>query len=121
MGSSQSHRLQHHTSLPLYFKSGTHLCNCYNFSKDNLKLQWPLWGNFDINKIVHLTETLEQKEKNSQEETLHPVCLIERLLCLMHKNPSCIFILLGLISTRFLIIYPYGIIKDMSYCLNYLE
>lgn len=101
MGPSQFHRLQHHTSLPSYCKSGTYLCNCYNFSKDNLKLQWSLWGNFDMNKIVHLTDTLERKEKNSHEEKFRPVCLIERLFCLMHKNPSLIFILLGLISTRF--------------------
>lgn len=75
-GSSQNHRLGHHPFLPSCCKSCTYISNCYHFSQDDLKSQWPLWGSFDMNKIVHLTEALKQKEKNSHEENLHAVCLI---------------------------------------------
>lgn len=94
-----------HTQFSLPVVSHRYFSKCYNFSKDNVKLQWPLRGNFYMNKIIYLTDALEQKEKTSQKLCL--LCLIESLI---HKNPSLIFINLGLINTRFLIIWLYGII-----------
>lgn len=36
----------------------------YNFTNDNLDLEWPLSGTFDLNKIVYLRNALEKKENS---------------------------------------------------------
>lgn len=71
-----------------------------------------------MNKIVHLTDTLEQKkERLSWGDS--PSHVSNREITLFNAQESLIiFMLLGLIGTRFLIIWLYGIIKDVSYCLN---
>lgn len=56
-----------HTQFSLPVVSHRYFSKCYNFSKDNVKLQWPLRGNFYMNKIIYLTDALEQKRENVSE------------------------------------------------------
>lgn len=44
----------------------THLSNQHNFTKDNLELQWPLQGVFNMNKAIYLRSVLEWKGTQSQ-------------------------------------------------------
>ena len=60
MGSSRStfsalpgRSLAPYTPSPNLHYSGYSTSKWHYFTKDDLSLQWPLWGAFDLNKIVH--------------------------------------------------------------------
>ena len=42
-------------------RSYKYLQKWQNLTKDNLVLQWPLWGMFQLDKIVHLRSAVESK------------------------------------------------------------
>ena len=48
-----------------YYNPNSRAClsKWHNFTKADSDLQWPLRVTFDLNKIVHLKDTLEKKEK----------------------------------------------------------
>lgn len=48
-----------------YYNPNSRACRLkwHNFTKADSDLQWPLRVTFDLNKIVHLKDTLEKKEK----------------------------------------------------------
>lgn len=48
-------------------RSCRHVARWKNFTKNNLELQWPVWGTFQLDKVVHLRSVLESKTSQMKQ------------------------------------------------------